>query len=119
MLKNNYSSYYHLNLYFKGGNTIKLTAFLDTGNKLVEPITKKPIILVHKDKLKDVSLDDIFTVSYSSLNNKGILNCIRAECINIVGIGIKKNIIIGISEDEFHIDGVDCILNTKLMEELC
>lgn len=119
MLKNNYSSYYHLNLYFKGGNIVSLTAYLDTGNKLVEPVTKKPIILVERSKLKDISLDNSFTVSYSSLNNKGELSCINAECINIVGLGIKKNIIVGISEDEFHIDGVDCILNTKLMEELC
>ncbi len=119
MLKNNYSSYYDLNIYFKSGSIVNLTAFLDTGNKLVEPITKKPIILVSKNMLKDISMEKTFPVSYNSLNNSGIINCIIAECINVVGLGIKKNVIVGISEDKFFIDGVDCILNTKLMEELC
>lgn len=119
MLKNNYSSYYDLNIYFKNGKIVNLTAFLDTGNKLVEPITKKPIILVSKNMLKNITLENTFPVSYNSLNNNGIINCIVAEVVNVVGLGIKKNVIIGISEDKFHIDGVDCILNTKLMEELC
>ena len=69
--------------------------------------------------LKDISMEKTFPVSYNSLNNSGIINCIIAECINVVGLGIKKNVIVGISEDKFFIDGVDCILNTKLMEELC
>ena len=32
-------------------------------------------------------------------------------------IGIKTNFLIGISEDNINIDGVDCILHTKLMEK--
>lgn len=118
MLKNNYSSYYDLNISLNG-NIIKLTGFLDTGNKLVEPITKRPIILVSKEKLKNVDFSNSFEVNYSSLNNTGSICCINAEVVNVVGLGIKKNILIGVSNDNFHIDGVDCILNTKLMEELC
>ena len=47
-LKLNYSKYYKINIIFDD-STLNLTAFLDTGNKLTDPITNKPIILVEKD----------------------------------------------------------------------
>jgi hypothetical protein len=45
-LKNNYSNYYNIDIYLKTGEVIEATAFLDTGNKLVDPYEKRPIILL-------------------------------------------------------------------------
>ena len=35
--KNNYSNYYKVDIYLKDNQKLTLTAFLDTGNKLIDP----------------------------------------------------------------------------------
>ena len=55
-------------------------------------------------------------VPYNSLNNHGLLKCIVPDKIYIDNVGIKKNFLIGISEEEINIEGVDCILHSSLME---
>lgn len=117
-LKDNYSKYYNIDIYLKDGTIKPLTAFLDTGNKLIDPYFKRPIILVNKNKINLNYLDtNIIMVPYDSLNNHGLLKCIVPDKIYIDKIGIKKNFLIGISEEEIKIDGIDCILNSKLLEE--
>ena len=56
-------------------------------------------------------------VPYHSLNHKGLLKCIAPKNIEINGI-ISKNYLIGISEEKFNIDGINCILNSKCLEDL-
>lgn len=117
-LKDNYSKYYNIDIYLKDGSIKPLTAFLDTGNKLVDPYFKRPIILVNKSKINFNYLDtNILIVPYDTLNNHGLLKCIVPDKVYIDKIGIKKNFLIGISEEEIKIDGVDCILSSKLLEE--
>ena len=103
-IKLNYSKYYQIDIVFDSG-LIKLTAFLDTGNKLVCPITKKPIILVEKK---------IIYVPYSSLNNHNLLKCIKPKYIIIENKKIK-NVLIGLSEEKFQIPGINCILNERVI----
>jgi stage II sporulation protein GA (sporulation sigma-E factor processing peptidase) len=115
-LKNNYSNYYIVDIYFKDQKT-SLCAFLDTGNHLIDPYQRRPIILVQKKELKVSYTDqDIILVPYESLNHHGILKCIKPDKIVILGVGIRKNLLIGISEDKINIDGIDCLLHTKLLE---
>ena len=117
-LKENYSKYYNIDVYLKDGNVVELNAFLDTGNKLVDPYFKRPIILVNKDKINFNYMDsNILIVPYDSLNNHGLLKCIVADKVYIDRVGIRDNFLIGISEDEIKMDGIDCILNSKLLEE--
>lgn len=117
-LKENYSKYYNIDVYLKNGDIVSLNAFLDTGNKLVDPYFKRPIILVNKSKINFNYLDsNILIVPYDSLNNHGLLKCIVPDKVYIDKIGIKNNFLVGISEEEIKIDGIDCILNSKLMEE--
>jgi stage II sporulation protein GA (sporulation sigma-E factor processing peptidase) len=115
-LKNNYSNYYLVDIYFKD-EKVSLSAFLDTGNQLIDPYFKRPIILVSKYQLSlNYKDEDIILVPYESLNHHGILKCIKPDKIDILGVGIRSNLLIGISEDKINIDGVECILHTKLME---
>ena len=117
-LKENYSKYYNIDVYLKDGSVIELTSFLDTGNKLVDPYFKRPIILVNKNKIEfNYKNNNILMVPYDSLNNHGLLKCIVPDKIYIDKVGVKKNFLIGISEEEIKIDGIDCILNSKLLEE--
>jgi sigma-E processing peptidase SpoIIGA len=115
-LKNNYSNYYMVDIYFKD-EKISVSAFMDTGNGLIDPYQKRPIILVSKQELKGRYKDeDIILVPYESLNHHGLLKCIKPDKIIILGVGIRKNLLIGIAEDKFKIDGIDCILHSKLLE---
>lgn len=116
-LKSQYNQYYKLTITFKNDNQITLNAFLDTGNKLKDPITNKPIILVEKTHLKNVNIRSPIYVPYNSLNNHGLLKCISPKKIEIDGVS-SKNYLIGISERKFNIDGIDCILNSKCLEDL-
>ncbi len=116
-LKNNYSNYYNIDIYLKNGLVIPTTAFLDTGNILEDPYKKRPIILLNKEILKiDYEKDKILLVPYDTLNNHGLLKCIIPDKIFIQGVGFRNNFLVGLSNEKIKIDGVDCILNTKLLE---
>lgn len=117
-LKNNYSNYYNIDIYLDGGEVICATSFLDTGNKLEDPYKRRPIILINKDLIKlDYNLHKLLLVPYESLNNHGLLKCIIPKSVYIQGVGFRDNFLVGLSNEEILIDGVDCILSPKLLEK--
>ena len=116
-LKNNYSNYYSIDIYLKSGKVIEATAFLDTGNKLIDPYKRRPIILLNKELLSPSYLDDnILLVPYDSLNSHGLLKCVIPDKIFIQGVGFRTNFLVGISNEAIKMDGIDCILHGKLIE---
>lgn len=116
-LKNNYSNYYNVDIYLKDGTIKNFSAFLDTGNKLYDPYKKRPIILIYDKNLRfDFNLNNTLLVPYDGINSHGLLKCIIPEKIYIKGIGIKTDVLIGISNEKIDIDGINCILHTKLLE---
>jgi len=117
-IKQNYSKYHKVDIYFKGKKNIILNGFLDTGNNLIDPYKGRPIVLVNYEKIKKYVCDEKeLLVPYDAVNNGGILRCIRVSKI-IVDEKIYKNILLGLSFNKIYIDGVDCILNNR-MEEIC
>lgn len=118
LLKINYSCYYKIEIVFKNNQSIILNAFLDTGNKLKDPITKKGIILINKEVLKGkYNIRSPMYIPYNGLNNHGLLKCFGPKYV-IIEDKIYTNYLIGISDNKINIDGVDCLLNYKLMEEI-
>ena len=85
---------------------------IDTGNKLTDPYTHKPIILI-SNKTVDINKEKIILVPYNTIDSHGLLKCFLPEKIYIHKIGYRKNILIGII-DEVGIEGADCILNQKI-----
>lgn len=117
-IKTNYNYYFKIKINFNESKNIILNSFLDTGNKLVDPYTNKGIILVDYNKIKKlVKIRSPIYIPYKSLNNSGLLECFKPLSIEVNGKEFK-NYLIGISKDSFNIDGIDCILNYKLMEDL-
>ena len=114
--KTNYNIYHNVEIYFKN-KIIKLTGFIDTGNKLVDPYMKKPIILIPKNKIDNITNKII--VPYMTIDNVSLLECISVDNILIDGISYKNKMLVGLIDKKINIDGIDCILNYKLMEELC
>lgn len=116
-LKNNYSNYYLCKIFFDNEQSIEVNAFLDTGNKLQDPYSDKSIILLDKDKVKNLKIDKPLYVPYNSLNNHGLLTCYKGLRIEIDGKSFNS-FLIGISDEHFYMDGIDCIINNKVMEGL-
>lgn len=114
-IKNNYSNYYKVDIYLKEQDKLTITAFLDTGNKLIDPYKRRPIILINK-ALITTQNSKILLVPYNTVNNNDLLKCIVPNKIFIHNIGYRTNFLIGLM-DEINIEGVDCILNPKLIEK--
>lgn len=116
VLKTNYSNYYKCKIYF-GNNAVEANAFLDTGNKLNDPYTNKSIILIQENLIQEKLKQNPIYVPYNSLNNHGLLECYKASKIEIDGKTFDK-FLVGISTENFFIDGINCIINNKIMEGL-
>ena len=110
--------YYKVSIIFNNNDTLNLTGFLDTGNKLTEPITNKPIILINKKKIKgSINIRSPMYVPYNALNHHGLLECIKPKCI-IIDNKKLTNYLIGLSEEPFKLNGIDCLLNYKILEDI-
>ena len=91
--------------------TINVTGFLDTGNKLIDPYLKRPIILLNKKYIK-IKDNKIIYVPFTSLNNDGLLKCIKPEYI-LINKKKYTNCLIGINDNLYN----DCILNERLLDD--
>lgn len=115
-LKNTNTNYYKVDIYLNSTDIIHTTAFLDTGNNLKDPYKGRPIILLNKNLItKDYNY---LLVPYNSLNNHSLLKCLIPQKIHISGYKNQTNFLIGLSEEPFSIEGVECILNQKLLERM-
>ena len=112
--QDNYSNYFKVDVYIKGV-LYKLNGYLDTGNKLYDQYKNRPIILVSKN-IK-YNYEDIIYVPYVSLNNESLVKCLKVDKI-IINNKIFNNYLIGLSDKNFHIDGINCILHSKMKGNL-
>lgn len=112
-----YMQHYQIKITFLNGKTKEFSSFLDTGNHLQDPITKKYVILVRESLLKGVDLSKVLYVPYHSLNHQGVMRCIKIDSIAL-NEKESKNYLVGISEGDLLRDGIDCVLNSYCLEEL-
>ena len=115
-LRINNSNYYLVDIYLKDLPKITLNAYLDTGNKLIDPYTFNPIILVTK-KMIPYNLDKYLYVPYNTIGNKGLLKCFRPEKIYIDKVGYRYKLLVGLV-DSLNLENADCLLNQKLLERI-
>lgn len=111
-LKNNYSNYYKIDIIYKD-KKIKLNAFLDTGNKLIDPITKSPVIIV-KEKYFN-KIDKFSLIPYSSINETGVIKCIEPDQIYINNKKIKQKVKLGLVK-KIDMEGIGCIMSPNIGE---
>ena len=109
-VKDNYTNYYQVDIYFNN-NILSFTGYLDTGNKLYDNYKHRPVILIDK-KIK-YHEEDIIYVPYVSLNEESILKCLKIDKI-VINNHVFKNYLIGLSSKKIKIDGVNCILHSKM-----
>ena len=114
-LKNNYNHYYNLSIYLKG-KTLKLTGFLDTGHQVKDPYNNRPIILINKHKL-NITDEHYIYIPYHTIDHHELLKCVVADKVEIDKVAIKNKVLLGLIDEELSIDGVDCLIGSKLLEE--
>lgn len=116
-IKRLYNYIYEVKIVFKDNEEIKCQGFLDSGNKLKDPITNKYIILIEKDLINYHNKVPLY-VPFRTVNKKGLLECLPIKYIE-VNKHKYNNYLIGISTNKFNIEGINCLLNNKLLEEIC
>ena len=67
--------------------------------------------------MNKISVSKPLFVPYNSLNNHGLLTCYKGFKIEIDGKSYDR-FLIGISDEHFYMDGIDCIINNLIMEGL-
>ena len=114
-LKNNYSNYRNVEIYINN-DKLKYTGYIDTGNKLKDPYKKRPIILINNNYIQKKDINKIFVPAHTIIGTK-IIECIKINKLKIDNKEIKKEVLLGFIDKKIKIDGIDCLLNTEIMEE--
>ena len=112
LLKYNYSNYYNIDIYLNN-KKYKYVGYMDTGNVLIDTITKKSVILIDKRKIL-FNIKEFRLIPYMSVNGNSLIKVIKIDKI-VFNNKEYTNILLGIM-DKISIDGVDVILNRKLLE---
>lgn len=115
-LKEEYSKKYEVDLTFLNGKISHLTGFLDTGNNLYDPYKKRPIIIINEDVLKGYKPRCIL-VPCVTVNKESMLRCFRIKKLVVNKKVIEEDVLIGISDNNFKMDGVDLLLHKKILKE--
>ena len=101
----------------KNNKILELNGFIDSGNKLKDPITNKYIILVNKKIIKGIyNIRSPMYVPIKTVNKNSLLECIPVNKIEIDN-KIYNNYLLGLSDTFIGFDGVECLLNYHLLEE--
>ncbi len=88
------------------------TGFLDSGNKLISPISGKTIILVEKEYIVYHKLK-LTPIPYNALNHHGLLYCFKPQKV-FINEKEYGDLLIGLSEVKFNIDGCNTLLNARM-----
>ena len=95
-------------------NTYNLRGYMDTGNTLIDPITKLPVIMVNK-KI-NLKSEKIFYVPYKVINNEAILKCVKADKVFINSKEVK--VLLGLIDENVLKNNIDIILNENIRGEI-
>lgn len=103
-----------------GDNAYEALALPDTGNSLIEPITKKPVSVIEKECLKNMDMKKLkyMVVPYHSVGkSNGLMHAFIADTI-IIGKREINSTIIGIYEGRLSRSGqYNMILHPDLFEK--
>ena len=113
LLKYTYSNYYDVEL-IKGKKNYKYIGYMDSGNVLVDSLTNKKVILIDKRKIL-FNIKEFRLIPYMGVNGMNMIKVVKIDKL-IFNNKEYDNVLLGIM-DNISLDGVDIILNRKLLEE--
>ena len=109
--KNDYNNRHALKIIYED-YVFEGTGYLDSGNRLVNPINGKIIVLVEKEYIQYHKLK-LMPVPYNALNHHGLLYCFSPKELYVDGREYK-DIMIGLSDVRFNIEGCNALLNARM-----
>lgn len=104
------SNLYRIEL-VQGKKRYQYVGYLDTGNQLYDPYTKRPVHLLYDPTYKLSKKQKIIYVPYHGLQTSGIIPCVYFDFLIINQKQRVEKVLVGLSRDPFHIDGVSMILH--------
>lgn len=114
-LKEEYSKCYEVEITFLNNKTSHLTGFLDTGNDLYDPYQKRPILVINKSILNGYNPRCILVPCYT-VNKESMMRCFRIKKIVVNGKKIDKEVLIGISDNNFNLEGAQLLLHKNILK---
>lgn len=111
-LRYNYSNYYNIEIFIKQ-KKYKYTAYMDTGNVLIDKLTNKKVILIDKRKIL-FNIKEFRLIPYIGVDGSNMIKIIKIDKL-IFDNKEYSDVLLGIM-DKISLDGVDVILNRKLLE---
>ncbi len=109
--KHDYNNRHKLKVLYDG-HTFEGVGYLDSGNSLTSPINGKIIILIEKEYILYHKLK-LTPIPYNSLNHHGLLYCFTPDKV-IIDEKEYKDLLIGLSEVKFNIEGCNTLLNARM-----
>ena len=100
---------YHIEL-IEGKKRYQYTGYLDTGNKLYDPYSKRAVHLLYDPTYKFSKKQNIIYVPYQGLGVSGIIPCVFFDKMVIDGEKELVKVLIGFSKEPFQIEGIQMIL---------
>ena len=100
---------------FIDNKKLDLIGFLDTGNCLY--YLNKPVLILNKNIKVNLENKKMYYVPYKTIDKPGIMKCIKVDKIFIENKGFFENVYLALSNDKFHLNGADIILNMNLWED--
>ena len=92
--------------------SIEGIGYIDSGNNLT--YKRKPVVLM-SHKLINFEINDYEFLPYQALNYVGVVKCFKADWVKYDS-KILEDIYLGIMDHDVGFDGVDFLLNQKMME---
>ena len=111
-LRYNYSNYYNVEI-MNNNKTYNYIAYMDSGNVLVDKLTNKKVILIDKRKLL-FNIKEFRLIPYMGVNGSNMIKVVKIDKL-LFNNKVYSDVLLGIM-DKISLDGVDVILNRKLLE---
>lgn len=114
-LKYNFQHNYKVDLIINH-KKYQFNGYLDTGNKLYDQYKNRPVSLIYTNKIK-YNYDKLILVPYETVNGNGLIKCLK---VDYMYINHKKyeQVLIGLANKQFHLDGIDMIIHNDYKEDL-
>lgn len=96
---------------------INLNSFFDTGNNLIDPYFKRPVILVNESLIKE-EIVKCFYIPYNTITESGVIKAISVDEFEILGLKTTNKVVVGLLPNKLKLKGIDCLLNYKILEEI-
>lgn len=99
---------------FCNGKNFEIKALYDTGNQLVSPYTGEPVTIISQYIYEKAGIGRgkaPILIPYHSIGGDGLLKAYRIDGIKVEGEGIKRNILVAVSENLCVDKEIQMILN--------